>query len=185
MTKESDNNTNLSTSELEKLNDYCMTNLKILASIKVGNKICYDKLSSKFMIDEWSYSQPFTRWWNDEGRKVTVKSLEEFIQKVFKAINSIYSSEVKEPYADVQNTYYTELTRPQSIFKEENSTLLLSFVNEMQNSVSGLNNLKQTYKDDISIVSSLDIIVEKLNVRIKKIQNILSVNVNRPGSAQK
>tara|TARA_B100000925_G_scaffold291750_1_gene281166 strand:- start:1311 stop:1868 length:558 start_codon:yes stop_codon:yes gene_type:complete len=182
MVKDTENKENLSDSELDQLNDYCMTNLKILSSIKVGNKICYDKTTSKFNIDEWTYAQPFTRWWNDEGRQVTVKSLEEFINKVFKAINNIYSSEISEPYADVKNTYYTDLTQTQSIFKEQNSTLLLSFINEMQNCVTGLNNLKQTYKDDISIISSLDIIIEKLNVRIKKIQNILQVNFNTPKS---
>lgn len=182
MGKDTDKNNNLSSSELEALNDHCMTNLKILSSIKVGNKICYDKLTNKFTIDEWTYAQPFTRWWNDEGRKVTVKSLEDFINKVFSAINNIYSSEINEPYADVKNTYYTDLTKSFSVFKEHNSTLLLSFVNEMQNSIVGLNNLKQTYKDDIAIVSSLEIVIEKVNVRIKKIQNILHVNFTKPNN---
>ena len=39
-------------------------------------------------------------------------------------------------------------------------------------------NLKQTYKTDISTVSSLDIIIEKLNVRVKKIQGLLSIKNN-------
>lgn len=182
MVKDTEKQNNLSNSELDQLNDYCMTNLKILSSIKVGNKICYDKSSSRFTIDEWTYTQPFTRWWNDEGRKVTVKSLEDFIVKVFSAIDNIYSSEISEPYADVKNTYYTNLTQTHNVFKEHNSTLLLSFVNEMQNCVSGLSNLKQTYKDDIAIISSLDIIIEKLSVRIKKIQNLLQVNFNKPKS---
>ena len=179
MVKDTEKKDNLSSSEMEQLNDYSMTNLKILSNIKVGNKICYDKSGDRFVIDEWTYAQPFTRWWNDEGRKVTIKSLEKFVNKVFEAINHIYSSEISEPYADVKNTYYTDLTQTHRVFKEHNSTLLLSFINEMQNCSTGLSNLKQTYKDDIAIVSSLDIIIEKMNVRIKKIHNILQVNFSK------
>ena len=169
-------NSSLSSSELDALNDNCITNLKILANVKVGNKVCFDKTVGKFAIDEWTYTQCVSRWWNEEGRKITVKSLEDFITKVFTAIDNIYNSEIKEPYSDVKNTYYAEIASTKYVFKEHNSTLLLQFVSEMRNAVVGLNNLKQTYKDDIATVSSLDIIVEKMNVRIKKIQSILHVD---------
>lgn len=177
-TKEHTSST-LSSSELDALNDNCITNLKILANVKVGNKICYDKNTKKFAIDEWSYTQGVWRWWNEEGRKVTVKSLEDFINRVFTAIDTIYNSEIKEPYTDVKNTYYAEIASTRYVFKEQNSTLLLQFVSEMRNSVAGLNNLKQTYKEDIATVSSLEIIVEKMNVRIKKIQSILHVDTGK------
>ena len=62
------------------------------------------------------------------------------------------------------------------MFKSENSTILLTFVTEIQNAIIGLNNLKQTYKLDISTVSSLEMIIEKLNVRAKKVTNILTIN---------
>ena len=183
MNNKENTNTTLSSSELENLNDNCMTNLKILSNVKIGNKICYDKNTKKFSIDEWSYTQCVSRWWNEEGRKVTIKSLEDFINNVFTAIDTIYNSEVREPYNDVKNTYYAEITSTRHVFKEHNSTVLLQFINEIQNAVGGLNNLKQTYKDDIATVSSLEIIVEKMNVRIKKIQSILQVNT--PKSSRK
>ena len=46
----------------------------------------------------------------------------------------------------------------------------------MNNAASGLGNLKSTYKDDITTVSSLEIIIEKINVRVNKINSILSIN---------
>ena len=172
------NNNNLSIDEQEALNDHCMTNLKILSSIKVGNKLSYEKTTKVFVIDEWTYKQPFVRYYYNESRKATVKHLEEFVSEVFSAIDAVYSSEVSEPYNNVQNTYYTDVTKSKSVFKEENSTLLLSYVSEIQNCISGSNNLKQTYKEDITTCSSIEIIVEKLNVRVKKIQNILSVKLD-------
>ena len=64
---------------------------------------------------------PVWRWWNEEGRKVTVKSLEDFINRVFTAIDTIYNSEIKEPYTDVKNTYYAEIASTRYVFKEQNS----------------------------------------------------------------
>jgi hypothetical protein len=166
----------ISTSELDSKTDYCLTNLKILSRMKVGDKVCFDDTARRFYIDEWSYTQPLTRWWGSEGRKPTIKSLEDFINSVFKTIDNIYTNEVSEPYADVQNTYYTNVTGTSNIFHEENSAILLSFINEMRNAIGGMGNLKQTYIDDVSTVSSLDIIIEKLNVRVKKIQSILQIS---------
>lgn len=166
----------ISASELEKNNDYCLTNLKILSKITVGDKLCFDSNTNKFTIDEWSWGQPLTRWWSSEGRKGTIKSLEDFIAIVFKHIDTIYSSEIKNTYDDVNNTYYTNITTAKHVFREENSTQLLSFINEMRNAIGGISNLKQTYVDDVSTVSSLDIVIEKLNVRVKKIQGVLQIS---------
>ena len=97
---------------------------------------------------------------------------------MMKTIDSIYNSEISENNNGIKNSYYTNITSPKIIFREENSNLLLSYITEMRNAIKGLNNLKQTYVDDISTVSSLDIIIEKMNVRIKKISNILQINKN-------
>ena len=54
--------------------------------------------------------------------------------------------------------------------------MLISFTNEIEKAICGLGNLKLTYKSDISTVSSLEIIIEKLSIRQKKISEILQVN---------
>ena len=146
-----------------------------MAQIKVGDKLCYDLETSKFCIDEWSYMQPMSRWWSSEGRKPTIKAIEDFINQVFKTIDSVYSSEITDPYNDVKNTYYTNIASTNNIFHEANSTILMSFINEIRNAIGGINNLKQTYTKDVATISSLDIAIEKLNVRVKKIQGILQI----------
>tara|TARA_X000000950_G_C13759532_1_gene596200 strand:- start:55 stop:609 length:555 start_codon:yes stop_codon:yes gene_type:complete len=171
------NSNGLSSSEIDKQIDYCQTNLKILSQIKVGDKLCFDSESNKFCIDEWSYAQPITRWWTSEGRKPTIKAIEDFISQVFRTIDSVYSSEVTDGYSDVKNTYYTSIANA-AVFHEANSTILLDFINEIRNAIGGLNNLKQTYTKDVATISSLDISIEKLNVRVKKIQGILQITKN-------
>jgi hypothetical protein len=61
-------------------------------------------------------------------------------------------------------------------FKEGNSNVLLTFVSDMRNAMEGLANLKQTYRNDISTVSAIDVLIEKINIRIKKISSILSID---------
>ena len=156
------NSNGLSSSEIDRQVDYCQTNLKIISQIKVGDKLCFDAETNKFCIDEWSYTQPITRWWSSEGRKPTIKAIEDVISQVFKTIDSVYSSEVTDSYSDVKNTYYTNIANNNAVFHEENSTILLDFINEIRNAIGGLNNLKQTYAKDVATISSLDISIEKL-----------------------
>ena len=52
----------------------------------------------------------------------------------------------------------------------------MGFINEIRNAIGGIGNLKQTYASDVATISSLDIAIEKLNVRVKKIQGILKIS---------
>ena len=158
-------------SSFEKLNDNCLANLKILSALQIGQKLSFSE--GKFFIDVDSYATSGARWWNNESRNTTIKNLENFVSNVFKSIDSIYKNET-----NLENEYYTDIVGVSKTFKEENSTILLTYTSEINNCIKGLSNLKQTYKTDISTVSSLDIIIEKLNVRVKKIQGLLSIKNN-------
>jgi hypothetical protein len=153
---------------VELLKTNSLTNLKILSKIQVGDKLTYQ--DGLFYIDKWNYLQPLYRWYYNESRNVSLKFLNEFMQSVFNLIEIVYSNEL----GTSQNNYYIQVYKPSS-FSEENSTLLINIINELQNSIGGLNNIKQTYKHDINFVSSIDILIEKIHVRIKKVQNSLSI----------
>ena len=147
-----------------------MTNLKILAKIKADNKVQCEE--GQFVIDEWNYTQGMRRWWNKDSRKITLESLENFISETFSLIDQIYSDEfTNNKDTNITNSYYVN-----EAFKDKNSSILLSFVTEMNNAITGLNNLRHTYRHDISTCSSLEMIIEKLNVRAKKISNLLTVS---------
>ena len=166
---------NLSDSEVTINVNSALTNLKILAKIKSNNKLSFT--DEQFSIDEWTYTQPLRRWWTQESRSGTIQKLENFINSVFSLIDSIYTNAIGDEGSNIQNSYYTRSAA--STFKSENSTILLNFVTELEHAIIGLNNLKQTYKHDISTVSSLEMIIERLNVRSKKITNILQLNISK------
>tara|TARA_B110000208_G_scaffold191215_1_gene257380 strand:+ start:4152 stop:4688 length:537 start_codon:yes stop_codon:yes gene_type:complete len=163
--------TNLSASELDTRISRCVTNLKIIGRIKALNKLIYK--DGIFYIDEPTLSQGIRRWWNSVSRKDTINDLDNFITELFNVIDLIYTKECDN--GDELNSYYAQITQP-NVFRIENSNLLVQFTSEIVNALNGLNNLKQTYKTDISTISSLEIIIEKMNVRSKKITNILTVS---------
>ena len=167
-----DININLSSSEIELSISSSLTNLKILSKLKSNNKLSFS--NNKFSIDEWTYSQPLRRWWSQESRNNTLYHLNNFITELFKIIDSIYSREVNEG-CDVTDDYYPDVDSS-NVFKEENSKILLQFVTEIGNANIGLNNLKRTYKNDTATVSSLEIIIERLDVRSRKIAGILTLS---------
>lgn len=168
----SDGDINLSSSEIELSISNSLTNLKILSKLKSNNKLSFG--DNKFLIDEWTYSQPLRRWWSQESRNNTLSHLNNFVTELFLIIDSVYSRELNE-VSDITNEYYPDVDSS-NVFKEENSKILLQFVTEIGNANIGLNNLKRTYKNDTAIVSSLEIIIERLDVRSRKIAGILTLN---------
>jgi len=169
----SNNNIDSNDVDFDSLRDACLTNLKILSKIQQGDKLYYT--NGIFSIDSPAYLQGIARWYYAESRSNTLKNLDDFLNKVFKMIDLIYKREMKCEQS-IENTFYTKyLTKSSSsVFNEENPSLMLTFINEIKNCITGLNNLKLTYKSDIQTVSSIDVIIEKLNVRVKKMTSVLS-----------
>jgi hypothetical protein len=172
--KEITQQNNLSQSELEKNIEYCLSNLKILKNIKSNDKLYYE--NDTFYLDEPAYVQGVTRWWYSGSRINTLQSLNEFVEKLFKTINSVYSTDDND--SEITNTYYSKVTKTANVFKEENSKVLMNFTTCMTNAIDGLTNLKTTYKDDVTTVSNIEIIIEKINVRVKKINGLLSIKTS-------
>lgn len=61
--------------------------------------------------------------------------------------------------------------------KENNNQIFKNLLYEMTNSLLGIENLKKTYKDDITISSKLDIIIKKMFNRIEKMNKLFSIKI--------
>lgn len=73
------------------------------------------------------------------------------------------------------STDSTAQSASSNYFKNENSHQLQTFSLELKNSVKGLQNLQMTYKSDITMCSKIDVIIDKINIRIKKIDGLLTI----------
>jgi hypothetical protein len=143
-----------------------LENLTILSTIENGDKISW--YEDKFFVYKWDYYQGLRRWWNSETRNNSITKLEEFIEDVFKTIDFIISSEI--PNSNANSYYIRNKNKKVTSLKDETKEKLKIIVDRLLNSLNGLQNLKQTYENDLSVCSSIDILIEKINVRTKKIE---------------
>ena len=154
-----------------------LTNLKIISNLKPNDKLTID--DNILIIDRPYYYQGVTRWWNQDSRTGTMLELEKIVNDTFNIIDNIYTSELQSKTGTtVSNNYYYKRSIPESYFKNENSQQLQSFSSELSNAIKGLQNLKLTYKNDISICSKIDVMIEKITIRIKKINSLLTIRPN-------
>jgi hypothetical protein len=151
-----------------------ITNLKIISNLKPNDKLTIK--NSLLSIDTPYYSQGMYRWWNQDSRTNTMIELEKIINDTFSIIDDIYSAELHEKTGgkNLESKYYKN-SLPQTYFQNENSQQLQTFSSELTNTIKGLQNLKLTYRKDISICSKIDVMIEKINIRIKKINQLLTI----------
>lgn len=154
--KSSDNNDTLNMDPEE-----ILLNLKIISQIKE-----YEKLNTnedQLSIDQ-SHVQFLSRSYYGNCRDKTIKMIQNIVDNAL----SITDSTLKNDMVDKEKDNY---------FKEDPSNLLHRFLLQMQNAIKGLENLKVTYKEDVPIQSKLDLINEKLTMRINKINKVLTISV--------
>ena len=159
-----------------------LTNLKIIAKVSPNDKLTV--IDGILVIDQPQWGQGMVRWWRLDSRSNSMSEIEKLIEDSFTIIDNIYSSEVMiNSGTDIKNNFYYKRTIPQTYFETENSHQLQTFSVELTNSVKGLQNLKLTYKSDISICSKIDVIIEKISIRISKINKLLTIKTSTPTSS--
>ena len=148
--------------------DDILVNLKIFSKIKKNDKL---SISENLLEIENRYFASIRRWLNNDNRKDSLLYISSIIDKAFSIIDETYSNEQRGRNENENNN------NPVIPFKEENSELLKKFSVELTNSINGLTNLKYTYTSDSLIQSKIDLLIDKVNIRIKKINNLLKIEI--------
>ena len=141
-----------------------LLNLNILSQIRENEKISCDKES--IAIDtSMGITQPFQRFFRGDSRERTIIMVTKIIEDSLKFTDNILNAEIE----DNKNTTY---------FAETNSSLLHRFLLNMQNAIRGLENLRITYNTDIPMQSKVNLLVEKLQMRVEKINRLLKICID-------
>ena len=152
--------------------DDILLNLKIIGCIQKLDRISKND-DNILEIENKDWFQPVRRWWFGRSRNETINNIKKIIETSFDLTDKTLDKERHKTNASKScqnnNTIY---------FDEENSKLLQRFVIEMKNATKGLNNLKITYGDDTRIVSELDLLLERIALRIEKINAILRIDMD-------
>ena len=148
--------------------DQILLNLKIIANIKEYDKVA--TTDENVEIDKPALLQGLRRALRGDSRQVTVSKINEIVEQAFAITDEILTEECSED----NNTRNRERQRA---FKEDNSHLFHRFTIELSNACRGLENLKITYKDDISISSKIDLLIDKIQMRVDKINKLMFIKV--------
>lgn len=128
-----------------------LLNLKMLALIKADDKLYLE--DGLLKIDTPTIMQGISRWMNDYSRLKTMEDIDLLINETNSYVDTNFEREKR---------------------CEEDNRDCQKILVEVSKSVTGIQNLKITYRDDTFIQSKLDVINEK----ILEIKNKLSRRLN-------
>ena len=129
-------------------NDYYYLNLNILSQIEENDKLGLTNINNniKLIVDKSSYISPISRYYNGYNRNNVIDYLKDFTNRLEKYIDLLVKGNLSD---------YNETIIP-----------------IIENSLKGLDNLKNTYSSDSNIVSELSLIIIKFNNFINQLNNI-------------
>ena len=168
---------NISNMELENL----LLNLKIIANVKEFDKIstAYDTIT----IDRNDILQGTRRkMYSGDSREKTIKTIELLITRLFEITDELLEKEqtiqLKKDDVRIQITqsgYTTKCNGKESPFIDEPIATFLNITNQLSSSITGLQNLKITYLNDVTTTAKLDLVIGKIQNRINKINKLMSI----------
>ena len=134
--------------------DELLVNLTTIGKLSPGDKLAVEK--GKIYISSSRYQRPFCRWYNNQNRITTIDFLKNTIDY---AITYSYSKIVL--IRTILNTINGTDTNQEILSKSLDELKII--LNSLQHVLRGLEELKGTYKDDRSVLSSLDVIIHKIH----------------------
>tara|TARA_B100001287_G_C22624208_1_gene501662 strand:+ start:256 stop:870 length:615 start_codon:yes stop_codon:yes gene_type:complete len=156
--KEINNDTNKDETKPRNTIEDILLNMKIISEINENDKLL---TNNECLEIDTRYFQSFQRWWYEDGRDNTLIKLDEIIKMLFSYIDQNYNS-------NDNNT----ITKN---FKEGKTHLFQRIHRSLSNSIKGLENLKTTYKDDIKTISKVDLLIEKINIKIERMSQRIKI----------
>lgn len=134
--------------------DHLLINLSIISKIAPKDKI-YTTDEGYISIDNSTMIQGMVRFIFSNSRSKSVSNLSNFFSNVFAMVDAMCDTSGDEKWQ--------RQCRP-------NANTLLVYI---QKSVQGVENLKQTYANDVVITSKLDIIIDNIHSSIAKLNKVL------------
>ena len=172
--KKNENNNTSNEIENEFNLDNLLLELKIISNIKEFDKICIRK---NIEIDAPHLLQSITRKINGDSRDKTISYINDVVMDIFKILDDLLKKEMINENNIVSSSTQLYLNKDKYIqkynFKDETISVYQKISQNLTQSITGLQNLKITYLNDISTTSKLDMLVVKIQNRISKINNMM------------
>lgn len=176
----------------QKCIDNLFINLKVLSKLRPGQKL-YTKEELLVLDDGNIYRQMFMRWWYGEDRIKTLNKIQDIIRSAIGCGQNIIHSEliIHIQNSDIldeknkNNVKFWNLERNKFI-QIDNHTLIKMLLSEMKAALEGMKNLRQSYDDDKTLSSKLELECELMQSNIRKFDGfVLSLTTSTTDNKHK
>ena len=144
-------------------------NLKILSKVMSNDKLNITN-DGDFSISHSTPLQCFWRFLNSDSRTKTVNYIKLLIWNAIEVSQNLIKSQyfiIDSNSNDHQKSEHEKVLRQ-----------LETLLREMTSCIDGINNLKLTYNDDVSIKSSLELAIDNINTQAAVIRKNLESTIN-------
>jgi hypothetical protein len=143
--------------------DRVIINLKVIATLKDGQRICMR--NSSFSIQDAGWSQAFARWAYGETRWVNLDDIKAVVSDALRILGT-YMTLVQHAYGGSPgHTEYATLPVPTP---DASLGFVGALAKELQSARTGLLCLRGTYVDDSLMVANLDVLIERTSTEVDK-----------------
>lgn len=146
----------------KKILEQLTLNLKVLGDIKNSDKLSI--VNEQIEIDPYSYVRCIYRTYNRDSRSKSLEKVNELIEDIIQISNQLLNL---EPFSsDIID------------LPENNCKILQDLTPDMIHAIKGLNNLKNTYQNDVLTENKLEMLIKKTNDQVDKINSHMKVSLN-------
>ena len=139
--------------------------LKVIGSLRENERLCTQ--NGVLCVDNSGKLQGLLRWYYNESRSTNVETITKILSNAFSITDHALQRE--EMYKQNVN-----ITRHFLVERESNAHLLRKCFRELNEGISGLNNLLVTYKTDTTTVAKIRLLIEKINDRVQLIKRSIN-----------
>lgn len=131
-------------------------NLSIIRDLKKGQKLCFS-VEGKRLDIESSWVPSLSRRLRDIGRNKIIKFIEHNTQGAFAIMDCIVTNKIPPNLSDIDKITY------------DNGQLLNDIKDKLRDSMTGLEEMKKTYKGDSNTVTEIDSLIKSINQKISNV----------------
>ena len=148
-----------------------LLNLNIISQIRDNEKLSCPNTNSLSIDTSSSFFQPLSRFFRGDGRIKTIEIISKVVEDAL-----IYTDQtLKNELNKIKNK---NNKNESDYFYEDNSHILHRFLLNMKTSIKGLENLRITYTYDVPIQSKITLLIEKLQMRVDKMDRLLKISID-------
>ena len=125
-------------------------NMRIISEIKENDKLV---ANTECLEIDTRYIQSIQRWWYEDRRQNALIKISKIVDDLFNFIDKTYGE--------------SQIIKVNETFEEDKTHLFQRIHRILSNSIKGLENLKITYRYDIKTITKIDLIIEKINIKLE------------------